>query len=141
MHDLAGPGGQASVVHRVGLGPCFLILEISIVGVNFYWHFEQQQAFPARYLFFQHRLIWGMGPGLSPETANNHILHHALHLKQRLNGAEPRTSPRQLKHVNFAYSEKISGDLSDLERLTHLGWTPLGQSGWPLGVGCVGAPG
>ena len=48
--------------------------------------------------------------------------------------AEPRALPRHLQHVDFSMNEKISGYLSDLKRLTHLGWTPLGRSGWALGV-------
>ena len=48
---------------------------------------------------------------------------------------EPHTVPRQLQNVDFYQNEKISGDLSDLKGLTHLGWTPWGQSGWvPKGL-------
>ena len=37
-------------------------------------------------------------------------------------------SPRHLQYVDFGWVKEISGDLSDLETLTHLGWTPSGQS-------------
>ena len=51
--------------------------------------------------------------------------------------AEPRAAPRQLQHVNFYCSDKITGYLSYLSGLKPLGWTPLGQSGLALGFGRV----